>query len=99
MKVSPNLNSIYNEERNKTDLFELQNKDYLIVVDYTSNYFDISLIPDKKSSTVVLHTKRIFSKFGIPKTVVSDNGPEYTAKEYVKFSKLWDFNHITSSPH
>ena len=46
-----------------TDLFEIFSKSYLIVVDYTSNFFDISEIPDKHSSTVVLHTKQIFSRW------------------------------------
>ena len=46
-----------------TDLFCLKSKSHLIVVDYTSNFFDISQLPDKLSSTVVTHTKRIFSKF------------------------------------
>ena len=80
-----------------TDLFELNGKDYVIVVDYTTNFYDISQIPDKHSSTVVLHTKRIFSKFGIPKTVMSDNGPEYIGKAYERFSKQWDFAHDSSS--
>ena len=81
-----------------TDLFELHGKSYVIVVDYTTNYYDLSQIPDKKSETVVIHTKRIFSKFGIPKEVVSDNGPEFIGDAYVKFSKLWDFKHTKSSP-
>ena len=63
-----------------TDLFCLKSKSYLIVVDYTSNFFDISQLPDKLSSTVVTHTKRIFSKFGIPKIVISDNGPEFKGR-------------------
>ena len=81
-----------------TDLFDLESKSYLIVVDYTTNFYDISQIPDKLSSTVVTHTKRIFSKFGIPKVVMSDNGPEYIGAAYKTFSKEWDFCHDTSSP-
>ena len=80
------------------DLFELESKNYVIIVDYNTNYFDLSLIPDKRSSTVVLHTKRIFSKFGIPK-VISDNGLEFVGKAFKNFSINWDFKHITSSPH
>ena len=45
-----------------TDVFHLFNKEYLIVVDYTTNYFDISFLPDTESETVVQHTKRIFAK-------------------------------------
>ena len=81
-----------------TDLLEIFTKSYLIVVDYASNFFDISEIPDKRSSTVVLHTKRIFSKYGIPKEVISGNGPEFIGNAYRKFSKKWDFKHTTSSP-
>ena len=44
-------------------------------------------------------TKRIFSKFGIPKKVVSDNGPEYIGKDYKLFAKQWDFKHDSPSPH
>ena len=81
-----------------TDLFCLKSKSYLIVVDYTSNFFDISQLPDKLSSTVMTHTKHIFSKFGIPKVVISDNGPEFKGEAYQKFSKTWDFQHLTLSP-
>ena len=64
------------------DLFSMESKDYLIIVDYTTYYFDISQLPDKKSSTVIIHAKRIFSRYGIPKTVMSDNGPEFTGKAW-----------------
>ena len=81
-----------------TDLCKIFSKSYLVLVDYISIFFDISEIPDKRSSTVVLHTKRIFSRYGIPKEVVSDNGPKFIGNAYKKFSKKWDFKHTTSSP-
>jgi len=39
------------------------------------------------------------ARHGIPKTVKSDNGPQYTAEEYKKFSKEWGFHHVTTSPY
>ena len=63
-----------------TDLFELKGKSYFVVVDHTTNFFDISLIPNKWSATIVTHTKKIFSKFGIPKKVVS-----HTKRIFSKF--------------
>ena len=47
------------------------------MVDYTTNFFDISLLPNKRSATFVTHTKKVFSMFRIPTNVISDNGPEY----------------------
>ena len=81
-----------------TDLFEIYSKSYLIVADYTSNFFDISEISDKRSATVVLHTKQMFSRYGIPKEVISDNGSEFIGSTYKRFRKTWDFKHTTSSP-
>ena len=81
-----------------TDLFSLDNKDYVIVVDYTSKFFEISSFPNTKPSTVINHTKAIFLHYGIPREVVSDNGPKFTSYEYKNISQEWDFKHITTSP-
>jgi transposase InsO family protein len=82
-----------------TDLFKLQGKDYLLVVDYHTNYPEISLLPNTTSSTVIKHTKSIFARHGIPNVVISDNGPQYACKEYEEFARKWEFQHITSSPY
>ena len=41
----------------------------------------------------------IFSEYGWPETVVSDNGPCYAAKTFTNLMKEYAINHITSSPH
>ncbi|XP_071499791.1 uncharacterized protein [Diadema antillarum] len=51
------------------------------------------------SSAVIRLTKAIFSEQGIPDRVISDNGPHFAGDEYKRFSQVWGFNHITSSPH
>ena len=80
-----------------TDLFELKGKCYLVVVDYTANFFYVSLLPNKRSATVVTHTKRVFSKLGIHEKVVSDNESEYIRKDYKLLSKQWDFKLMDKS--
>ena len=79
-------------------LFSLWKKDYIIIADYRSKFFDLSQLEDTNVTTVVMHTKRIFSKFGIPKEVIPDNGPQYTSHEYGIFARDWDFDNITSGP-
>ena len=45
------------------------------------------------------HFKTIFSEYGWPDTLVSDNGPCYTAETFANLMKEYAVNHITSSPH
>ena len=43
--------------------------------------------------------KLIFSEYGWPETLVSDNGPCYTAEVSTNLMKEYNVNGITSSPH
>lgn len=81
-----------------TDLFSFENRDYLITVDYYSNFWEIDYLPDTKSSTVIRKLKAHFARQGITDTVVSDNGPQYTSREFQMFSQRWEFECTTSSP-
>lgn len=54
-----------------TDLFELDNEQYLIVVDYYSRYFELEGMPTTASAAVINKIKSIFSRHGIPEKVVS----------------------------
>ena len=81
-----------------TDLFELNNRHYVIVVDYRSKYFEVSRLYSTTSQSVIKALKKIFVSHGIPKIVFSDNGPQYTSRDFKKFSDEWDFQHESSSP-
>ena len=81
------------------DLFTVNRENYLITVDYFSDYWELDQLPDTLSSIVIEKTKQHFARYGIPETVISDNGPQFHSYEYTIFSKDWDFVHITSSPY
>ncbi len=82
-----------------TDLFELDQKHYLVIVDYYSKYPIVKQVPDRcPSSTVISITKQVFAEHGIPKKVISDNGPHYSSYQYKQFAEDWEFQHVTSSP-
>nr|XP_047146762.1 uncharacterized protein K02A2.6-like [Hydra vulgaris] len=80
-----------------TDLFHWNNQDFIIVVDYYSRYWKIERLHNIQSQTVIKKLKMIFSRLGIPQIVRSDNGTQFTSSEFQKFSKEWEFKHITSS--
>ena len=48
---------------------------------------------------ITKHFKSIFSEYGWPDTLVSDNGPCYAAEAFSNLMKEYAVNHITSSPH
>ena len=43
--------------------------------------------------------KMHLARYGIPDVVVSDNGPQFPAQEFQRFSKSWQFQLNTTSPH
>lgn len=80
-----------------TDLFSFRDKDYLITVDYYSNFWEVDYLPDTKSNTVIRKLKAHFAGQGIPDVLISDNGPQYTSQEFRQFSRRWEFEHRMSS--
>ena len=42
--------------------------------------------------------KAVFAKLGVPNTIVSDSGPQYTSAEFRDFTKHWQIEHRVSSP-
>lgn len=81
------------------DLFHLKGKDYLLVIDYHSNYPEFTCLSDTTAERVVTHTKAIFARHGIPVTVISDNGPQFSSQCFKNFAEMYGFEHVTSSPH
>jgi transposase InsO family protein len=81
------------------DLFEYNKLPYLLVVDYYSRYIEIAKLSSTTSANVINHIKSIFSRHGIPESVMSDNGPQFSAQIFKDFADSYGFRHITSSPH
>ena len=51
------------------------------------------------AKAIAHHMQAIFSKYGWPNTLVTDNGPSYTSKEFQILMKSMSVNPITSSLH
>lgn len=81
------------------DIFHVCGKSFLLCVDYYSKFFEvIDLNNDLTSNNVVNKLKEIFCRQGIPNVLCSDNGPEFSALNFKKFAKEYQFSHVTSSP-
>ena len=42
--------------------------------------------------------KALFARYGVPDTLISDNGPQFSSAEFTVFVKKWGFEHQKSSP-
>lgn len=81
-----------------TDLFEFKGRIYMLAVDYFSRWIEVYELKEMTSKTVIGKMKNMFSRFGIPKTVRSDNGGCYASEAFAIFSKDYGFELHTSSP-
>ncbi|KAK7093228.1 hypothetical protein V1264_007018 [Littorina saxatilis] len=80
------------------DLLEFQGKHYLVMKDYYSRYIDIAYLSSTTAYAVICKMKNSFAHHGIPESVVSDNGTQFTSEEFRKFASDWNFQQQTSSP-
>ena len=82
-----------------TDIFHYESQLYLLIVDYTSRFPIVRRLKSMSAQNITEHFKSIFSEYGWPDTLVSDNGPCYVAEMFTNLMKEYAVNHITSSPH
>ncbi|VDI23401.1 Hypothetical predicted protein [Mytilus galloprovincialis] len=81
------------------NLFEIKGNPYLVVIDYFSNFTEVDYLSKTTSSQVITILKKQFARFGIPTTIVSDNGPQFSSDEFRQFTTKWGINHMVSSPN
>ena len=80
------------------DLFEFQNRHYLLVVDYYAKWPEVLKLDKLTSKNTIDHMKGLFSRYGYPDIVFTDNGPQFSSLEFKLFAKEFSFVHSTSSP-
>ena len=70
-------------------------KMWLIVVDVYSKWLEVdNMGMNTKSSHLIKKLRSMFARFGLPKVLVSDNGPQLTSAEFKQFCLRNGINHI-----
>ncbi|KAK7111890.1 hypothetical protein V1264_011443 [Littorina saxatilis] len=85
-------------EKLGTDILDFNGKQFLILVDYYSKYFEVGLLQGTTGPDIITQLKSHFARYGIPKQLISDNGPQFSCSAFAKFAETWGFQHTTSSP-
>ena len=60
------------------DQFSLHGKDYVVVMGFYSDFIKVKMLQKNTSSAVIEFLKELFSRYSIPDTLVTDNGPQFT---------------------
>jgi len=80
-------------EKVGADLFQWNENQYLLVVDYFSRFIEGAKLTSTTSLAVVEHCKSIFARHGIPSEVMTDNGPQFSSECFTQFATQWGFTH------
>ena len=80
------------------DLFTHDDKKFVIIVDYYSEWFEFEQLGSTTGPNVINAIRKVFATHGIPQKVISDNGPPFNSALWKKFASDYDFEHILMSP-
>ena len=82
------------------DLFYKNGEYFLITVDYYSRFFEVDRLGSSTyAHQIIPYLKKHFARYGIPRMLITDNGPQFTSSVFQKFISDWEISHTTSSPH
>ena len=81
------------------DSFNFKGKEYLLIADTFSKYPFAFRMTTKTAETDIQKFTQLFSQYGNPKSLTTDNGPPFSSEVFAQFMNTQRVEHITSSPH
>ena len=74
---------------------------WFVVVDAFSKWPEVIQLPEgaTSASQTITQLRHIFARFGIPKQIVSDNGPQFVSSEFRTFCKKQGIRHTLLPPY
>ena len=76
-----------------------RNKYILVVVDYMSKWVEAQALPTNDARVVVRFVKKLFPRFGTPKSIISDRGTHFCNAQFDKALKKYGVHHKTATPY
>jgi transposase InsO family protein len=70
----------------------------LVIVDEYSRFPVVEIVRSTSGKTVIPMFDKVFSQFGIPEVVKTDNGPPFNGHEFAAFAKHMGFQHRKITP-
>ena len=82
-----------------TDIFHFESSSYLLIVVYTSRFPIVCKLSSMTGLHIANQCKQVFSEYGWPETLISDDCPCYTSQVFTSVMQSYSVHHVTSSVH
>ena len=77
----------------------MDNLTYLVIIDAHSKWMEVFKMNSTTATATIEVLKTVFACFGIPESIVSDNGLQFTASEFAEFCELNGVRHVHVAPY
>ena len=72
---------------------------FLLVIDAHSKWIEATIMSTTTTSKIITELCKMFAAYGLPKQVISDNGPQFTSNGFDEFMKKNGIKHLLMSPY
>lgn len=72
---------------------------YLVVIDAHSKWLEVEKVNTTSATIVIDCLRRLFARFGLPKRLVSDNGPPFSSSEFARYLERNGIQHTLIPPY
>jgi hypothetical protein len=71
----------------------------LVVIDYYSRFIEVEFMKQATSKKTIRFIRAIIGRHGYPKSLTTDNGPQFRAEEFIQFCKEMDIKLNLTTPY
>ncbi|XP_054267315.1 uncharacterized protein K02A2.6-like [Macrosteles quadrilineatus] len=89
----------HNWQRIHLDFAQYEGKDFLLIVDSHSKWIEVFFMSSTTSNKTIEKLRHCFAAYGLPCTVVTDGGPQFTSAEFKEFLRSNGVHHVFSPPY
>ena len=72
---------------------------FLVAINAHSKWIEVLPLSVATAQTTIQQLRQLFARFGIPESIVSDNGPQFIAAEFKEFCRVNGIQHAKVAPY
>jgi len=72
---------------------------FLVIIDAHSKWLEVIPMKTATALTTVQQLRTVFARFGVPESVVTDNGPQVVGREFEQFCNRNGIRHVKVAPY